>query len=819
MGKFLEDIRYGWRVLRKSPGFMAIAVLTLALGIGANSAIFSFVHAVLLQPLPFPHAKRLVLIWETDPNRQVTRGVVAPAELLDWRQQAHSFESLGALRTWFYNLSGGTEPEQVWGMSVTTNFFDVLGVSPLLGRAFLPSESVPGRDQVAILSHSLWMRRFGGDPAVLGRSLTIDQKPYTIVGVLSADFSLYGTSRDYQVWLPSAWNTAQLRRDAHSLVVLGRLSPGVSIAQAQAEMSTLLSREQQQYPDEDQGLGIRVTGMHDELTHKLRPALLTLMCAVGFVLLIACANVANLLLARAATRQREVAVRAALGAGRMRLFRQFLTESLMLGLLGGVAGAAVAVGGLRLLLTVLPRAGGYGEIPHLEWIRINIPVLLFTLGIAVATGIIFGLAPALQNSRTDLSECMKEGGRGSTVRHGRAVRSALVISETALALVLLVGAGLLIENFVRLLNQDVGFRPENLLTMQVWMPAAKYASEQELVSFVQQARDRLAALPGVRSVSAINFLPLTGWGDFTDFSIEGRPAPQKGEEFTSQYRVIDPGYFQTMDIPLKAGRYFAEADNSGAPGVAAISESLARQYWPNENPVGKRIRLDALPSSSPWQPNARTDWLTVTGLAGDVHDSDLDEKSMPQIYLPFAQNPSRIMRFVLRVDGDPANLTGAAARTVASVNGDQAVTEVETMEGFVSQALSQRRLNMSLLAVFAFVAIFLASIGIYGVVAYSVSQRTHEIGIRIALGAQPSQVLRLIVGQAMKLALAGIAIGLLASVFLARLLSSSLLGVQSGDPLTFAGVAGTLVLVALVASYLPARKAMRVNPMIALRHE
>jgi putative ABC transport system permease protein len=819
MGDFLQDLRYGLRVLRKTPVFTAVAVLTLAVGIGANSAIFSLAHAILLQPLPFPQSDHLVMVWETDLNRQVTRGIVAPAELLDWSQQAHSFESLGALRTWFYNLSGGSEPEQVWGMSVTPNFFDVLRISPSLGRSFLPSEGTPGHEQVVILGHGLWLRRFGGDTAVLGHTLTIDQKPYTIVGVLPADFSLYGTGRDYDIWMPFAWDRAQLRRDAHSVIVMGRLAPGISILQAQAEMATLLSREQRQYPDEDQGLGIRVVGMHDDFSHRLRPAVLVLMFAVGFVLLISCANVANLLLARAATRHREMAVRAALGASRLRLFRQLLTESMILAILGGILGIAVAGGGLGLLLAVLPRSGGYGEIPHPEWIRINIPVLLFTFGIAVVTGIIFGLAPALQISRADLSESMKEGGRDNTDRRGRAIRSALVISETALALMLLVGAGLLIESFVRLLKQDVGFRTENLLTMQVWMPPARYPSDPQVVSFVEQARDRLAALPGVRSVSAINFLPLTGWADFSDFFIEGRPAPQKGQEFTSQYQVIDPEYFQTMGIPLKAGRNFTVADDPSGGGVAIISESLARQYWLGENPIGKRIRLIPPDAPGPWQADTRTDWLTIAGLAGDVREKDLGEKPMPQIYLPFAQNPSRIMRFALRVDGDPAMLTGAVRHAVASVNADQAVTEVETMDDYVSDALSRPRLNMWLLAALAVLAIILASIGIYGVVMYSVAQRTHEIGIRMALGAQPSAILRLIVGQAMRLALAGIGVGLMASFLLTRLLAGALFGVRSSDPLIYAAVAAMLAAVAIVASYLPARRAVRVDPMIALRYE
>ena len=819
MDEFLQELRYGWRVLVRSPGFTAIAVLTLALGIGANTAIFSLVHAILLEPLPFPSSNRLVMLWETDPNRQVTRGIVAPAELLDWQRQARSFESLGALRTWFYNLTGGAEPEQVWGMSVTPNFFDVLKISPSVGRFFVPSEGTPGHEQVVVLSHALWMRRFGGDPSVPGRTLTIDGKPYTIIGVLPAGFSLYGTSRPFDIWMPFAWNPAQLKRGAHSVIVMGRLAPGVTVAQAQAEMSTVLSREQQEYADEDQGLGIRVVGMHRDFSSRLRPAVLVLMFAVGFVLLIACANVANLLLARAATRQREAAVRAVLGATRMRLFRQLLVESVMLALLGGLAGIAAAMGGLRLLLAVLPRAGGYGEVPHPEWIRVNTPVLLFTLIIAVLTGVLFGLAPAFLVSGANLSESMKEGGRGSTVRRGHAVRSTLVVCETALALVLLIGAGLLVESFVRLLGQDVGFNTKNLLTLQVWMPSERFPSNDEVVNFVQQARERLAALPGVQSAAVIDFLPLTKWADFSDFSIEGRPPRKKGEEFTSQYAVIDPGYFHTMEIPLKAGRSFNSGDIAGAPGVAIINQVLARQYWPGENPIGKHIKLSPTDTPSPWQADLRTDWLTIVGLVGDVRESDPAEKPSPQIYLPFAQNPSRIMRFALRVDGDPPALDQAVRRAIASLNSEQPVTELETMDGYLSETLSQRRLNMFLLAAFAVLSILLAATGIYAVVAYSVAQRTHEIGIRMALGAPPSSVLRLIVGDVMKLVLTGIAIGAAASLLLVRLLAGILFGVQPGEPLIFAAIALLLALVAFVASYVPARRAMGVDPMTALRYE
>jgi len=819
MSKFFQDLRYAWRVLGKNPGFAAVAILTLALGIGANSAIFSLVHAILLEPFPFPHADRLIMVWETDPNRQVTRGIIAPAELLDWQEQARSFENLAGWQTWFYNITGGNEPEQVWGTTVTPNFFNVFGVSPALGRAFQLNEGAPGHEQVVVISHALWMRRFGGNAGALGRSMEIDGKPYTIIGVMPPGFSVFGTSRQYDLWIPFAWNRAQLRRDAHSVIVFGRLKPGVTVAQAGAEMRTLLRRQQQEYPDEDQGIGIRVVPMREDVTTGLRPALLVLMCAVGFVLLIACANVANLLLARAATRQREIAVRAVLGAGRMRIFRQLLTESVLLGLLGGVGGVVIALGGLRLLLAILPRSGGYGEIPHPEWIGVNGPVLLFTLGIAVLTGLIFGLAPALQISRINLSESMKEGGRGTTTRRARAIRSGLVVLEVALSLILLVGAGLLMESFVRLLNEDIGFHPENLLTMQVWLPPSRYPSDEQVTAFLRQAVENLSVLPDVRGATAINFLPLTGWGAFSDFSIEGRPAPPKGHEFSAQYRVITPNYFSTMGITLKEGRAFTSSEAPQSAGVVIINQSMARQYWPGEDPIGKRIRLDLPEEHGPWQPHARTDWLTVVGLVGDVREWELGDRTQAQIYLDSSQNPSRIMRLVVRTGKDPAALSEDARHSIMAINSDQSVTELKTMDEYLSEALSQRRLNMSLLAVFAGLAVFLATVGIYGVVAYSVVQRSHEIGIRMALGAQPKSVLRLILGQSMLLALAGIAIGLGASFFLTKLIASMLFGVTARDPFIFAGVSLLLGVVALLASFIPARRAMRVDPLDSLRYE
>jgi putative ABC transport system permease protein len=820
MKTFWDDLRYGWRMLRRNPGFAAVAILTLAVGIGANAAIFSVVNAVLLRPLPFPESDRIVFVWETFAARNLVHGTASAAEFLDWRDQNHVFDELSAMRILFYNVTGKGEPEQLWGVTASGNFFRLLGVKPFLGRDFLPEEEQLGHEQVVILSYNTWQRHYGGDPGIIGKSIALDDKPYTVIGVLPRGFSLFGTTRQLDLWVPFAFNRAQLDREAHSMLVFGRLKRGVPITQAQAEMDTIFAALKKQYPGIDQQDFPRVVRVHDDLTLAYRPALLVLLAAVGFVLLIACANVANLMLARAATREREIALRATLGAGRGRILQQLLTESALLALIGGAFGILVAYGGLHLLRAALPATGGYGEIPHLDWIGIDGSVLAFTLGVSLLTGIIFGLAPAIQISRSELYESLKEGSRGSTGgRRSHFVRSALVVSEVALSLVLLVGAGLLIRSFVLLMNENLGFNPSHLLTMQLWLPESHYPPGQPAVNFYQQALDRVAALPGVKAVSAINFLPLTGWRDYCDFDIAGRAKPPSGEEFTSQYRVIDWRYPQTMGIPLKEGRNFASYDGPDAQGVVLINEALAHEYWPNDNPVGQQIRLNFPATRTPFQPVPREGWLTIVGVIGDVHDWEWGDEKVAQLYLPYPQNASRIMRLAVRSDGDPSQLTSAIRHAIEAVDPNEPVTEVSSMDEFLATALSQRRLSMLLLGIFAGVATLLAAVGIYGVMAYAVSQRSHEIGIRMALGAESGDVLRMVVGDGMRLAGIGLVLGIAGSFIAVRYMESQLYGVKATDPLTFVGVATGLAIVAFAACYFPARRATRVDPLVALRYE
>lgn len=819
METFWKDLRYGWRMLRRNPGFAVVAVLTLAIGIGANAAIFSVINTILLQPLPFKDSSRIMNVWDTDPNRGITSGTVSAAEFLDWREMNRSFSELDAFRTSYVTLTGNGDPEQVWGVQISGGFFRMLGVEPALGRDFRPEEETPGHEQVILISHSLWERRFGANPAILGKSILLDYKPYTIIGVLPKDFSMFGTSTSLDVWLPFAFNRAQLNREDHELIVFGRLRNGVSIPQAQAEMETIQANLKKQYPGVDQENGIRVASFSDNLSAKIRPALLVIMAAVGFVLLIACANVANLMLARAASREREIALRSTLGAGHRRILRQLLTESVLLALIGGAFGVLVAFGGLRLLHYALPPAGP-GEIPHSAGIGIDWRVLVFTIGVSLLTGILFGLAPALQISRSHLSESLKEGSRGSTSgRRSHLVRSGLVVSEVALSLMLLVGAGLLLRSFVILLTQDLGFNPSNVLTMQVWLPANHYPEEARVIDYFQQATDRIAALPSVESASAIDFLPLTRWTSFCNFDIAGRTPPSEKEPFTSHYRVIDWRYFRTMGTPVKEGRGFAASDTANSQPVAIINQALAQRYWPNQNPLGKLIRIHHQSPVPTYDADKQAGWLTIVGVVASTQDWEWGESQLPLLYLPFVQNPSRLMRFVVRSHGDISALTAGVRHVTASIDPDQPVTDVHTMDGLLAAALSQRRLSMTLLVIFAAIASILAAIGIYGVLAYAVTQRWHEIGIRMALGAEPRDVLRMVVGDGMRLAGLGLAIGLVASLVLMRYLRSELYGVKSSDPLTFVCVAVGLLLVAFAACYFPARRATKVDPLAALRYE
>ncbi len=820
MGAIWQDLRYGARMLRRNPGFALVAILTLAIGIGANVIIFSMVDGVLLRPLPFPDSKRIVTVWETDVNRNIEHGTASAAELLDWQDLNHSFQQLSGTRGLYFTITGNGGAEQVLGSQVSGNFFRMLRIAPIRGRDFSSEDEQPGHENVVILNYELWQRHYGGDPGIIGKTISLDDKPFEVIGILPRDFTLYGISPEFEIWQPFAFTRAQLDREDHELVVFGRLRDHVTLPQAQGEMESILARLKQQYPGIDQKNGIRVVGFHDELVKPLRPGLLLLLAAVGFLLLIACANVANLMLARASVREREIAIRASLGAGRRRILFQMLTESFLLALIGAAVGIVLAYVGLQLFHEVMPPAAGRGQIPHVDWIAINGRVLGFAVIIGLFTAVIFGLAPAIQVARSELYESLKEGSRGSTGgRRSHFARSVLIVSEIAFSVLLLIGAGLLVRSFARMMSEDLGFNPSKLLTMQVFLPEAHYSSVPSIMNFDRQIVDRVAALPGVNSASAVNFLPLTGWTGFSDFDIAGRSTPASGEQFTAAYRVADWRYVRTMEMVLKEGRDFTAADGPDSGGVVLINEALANRYWPGQDPVGMQIKLKMPATLRPWDAQTRTGWLTIIGIVGDVRDWSWSEPKIAQLYLPATQNASKIMRIVVRASGDPTQLTSAVRQVVESVDPNLPVTEVSSMDELLKIVTAQRRLNMALLAFFAAVAAVLAAIGIYGVMSYAVTQRSHEIGIRMALGAEPRNVLGMMVSEGMKLALLGVAIGTVSAMVVSKYLESQLYGIKAHDPLTFAIVAVGLGVAALAACYFPARRATKVDPLSALRYE
>ncbi|MGH9732352.1 MAG: ABC transporter permease [Candidatus Acidiferrales bacterium] len=821
MGTLWDDLQYGGRLLLKSPVFTLIAVATLALGIGANTAIFGIVNAVVLRPLPYPNQQQLVNVWETDSNRKIKHGSVPPGDFFDWRAQNQVFQGISAFQFDVFNLTGAGEPEQVWGGRVSADFFDLFGLKPIVGRTFRPDEAQPGHDRVVIISHAIWARHFASDPNVVGHSVTIDDNPYTVIGVLPADFNLLGLSRQFEVWVPLALSPSDIRRDNPSLIVFARLKPDVTIARANLDMDDISRRLSMEYPATNQGVGTSVVSMQELMRRGFGNPLLLLLASVGLVLLIACANVANLLLARAAGREKEVAIRSTLGAGRLRIVRQLLTESVLLGLVGGAAGLLLGYGGLKILPAILPPSGGIDEIPRINMAGISGTVFAFTIGVAILTGIIFGLAPAFQFSKTNLAESLKESGRSSTggVKR-RLTRNLLAIVEVGLSLVLLIGAGTLIRSLRSLLDSNPGFNPKNVLSMQVWLPESHHPGTAQTREFFQQLIERMRAIPGVNAASAINFLPLTSWTDFANFDIAGRPSPPPRQEFVAHYRVIDSRYFQTMQVPLIRGRYFTDTDNQSAQGVAIVNQTLARQYWANQKAIGQRVRIHLQESKSvPWRPGASDAWLTIVGIVADTNERKPGDQSGGELYLPYLQTPSRMMRIVLRTSGRPESLAGAARQVVQAIDPNQPVTEVQSMEQLVSASVSSESLNAILLTFFAALAVILAGIGIYGVISYGVEQRTHEIGIRLALGAQPRDVLHLIVRQGVRLALIGILIGLGAAFGLIRVLSVAMFGVKSIDlPSSIIAVV-VLFLVAFFACYIPARRATRVDPVQALRYE
>jgi putative ABC transport system permease protein len=815
METFWQDLRFGLRMLMKKPGFTATAVLTLALGIGANTAIFSVVNAVLLKPLAYKEPERLVMMNHLYPKLDLKASVSAIG-YTHYRDNSQTFESLMAFSSWQVNLTGAGEPERLSGIAVTASFFPTLGVDAARGRVLLAEENQPGRDKVVVLTDALWRRRFGADPNIVNQTILLNGESYLVVGIMPQGFQFgreFGQVVD--LFSPIVFTEAQLqpgRWRNEFLTVLARLQPNVTIEQAQAEMDAIAGNVRQQYfgggdAADPSSWGLLLRSVHELVVGDIRPALLVLLAAVVLVLLIACANVANLLLARAASRQKEVAIRAALGASRLRMIRQFLTESLLLSLAGGTLGTLLAIGGINLLLKLNQEL-----IPRSNEIGVDSRVLFFTMGLSLLTGIIFGLVPALHSSKTDLQETLKEGGRSGSSSAKRGVRNALVVVEIALALVLLIGAGLLVRSFTKLQEVAPGFNPQNLLVMQLSLPGNQYREAQQIDNFFQQALERIQALPGVQAAGVASTVPMSGNNSSGSFAIEGR-TPQPGEMSPWGNRwLAGATYFQAMNIPLVQGRYFDDRDVAGAPPVAIIDESMKRKYWPDENPLGKRISFQRDPQGNPI-------WREVVGVVGHVRHKGLEGESPVQYYLPHRQQPGGGMFMVVRAAQDPSSLAPSVRGAIQSVDRELPIYRVTTMEQVVSDSMTQRRFALTLMSIFALVALILAAVGLYGVMSYSVTQRTHEIGIRLALGAGRGDVLKMVVGQGLLLALIGVAIGLTAAFGLTRLMAALLFGVSAIDPLIFASLPLLLGGVAAAASWIPARRATKVDPMVALRYE
>ena len=802
-----QDVRFALRTMRRSPGFTAVAVLALALGIGANTAIYSVVDGVLLRSLPYADEDGLVVVLHGGDYP------VAPANFRDWREQSRAFERMGAAQYWTANLMSESGSEQIMALQITADVLPLLGVQPAMGRSFTADEEVPGNDRSVILGHALWQRRFAGDPAILGRKLNLGGRPFTVVGVMPESFRFapfWATKAE--MWVPLAFPPDVAASRVHnSLRPFARLRPGVSLEAAQADIAAITGRLERAFPGTNQD--VTVMSLKEKVVGPIRPQLVVLLCTVAFVLFIACANLAHLLLARAAARQREHAVRAALGASRSRLVRQLLTESILFAVLGGAAGLVLALWGVPLLVALQP-----GDIPRLEEVGVDGRALLFMVAVSLLSGFAVGLAPALQASRVDLAPSLKDGGRGAGDGRRKArLRGLLVVSQVALTLALLVGAGLMIRTFAALRAIDPGFDPEDVVTMTVSLAGSSQAAPARRIGFFEELVREVEAQPGVTSASIINHLPLAGDTWSMRYAVEGRPPPAPGQEPRAIYRVVMPGYFETMKIPLVRGRDVSAADAERAPAAVVVNERLARTQWPGQDPIGKRIDIEGTGR-----------WLTVVGVAKDARQASWSAPSQSEVYIPFGQGQMYLeilsearmyMTLVARTGIDPAATVPAIQRAVRGLDAHVTLSDVHTMERVVELANARPRFYLVLLAAFAGLALTLAFIGIYGVMSYSVSQRTHEIGVRMALGARRRDVLLLVLRQTLIMTVAGIAIGLAASVALARLMASLVYGVSPVDPLTLVSVAGLLALVAAAATYVPARRATRIEPMIALRSE
>jgi predicted permease len=805
-------MRYAFRTLRRSPGFTIIALLTLALGIGANTAIFSFVNGVLLKPLPYRDPHGIVMVWEKPPGGD--RNGISTLNFLDWQKQNTVFEHMAAINFGgSVTLTGSGRPEELPGVRVSASYFDIFGAQAALGRTFAPDEDQLGKSQVVILSHRLWENRFGADASMVGRTLILSGKPCTVIGVMPAHSPF---DRSFaQLWMPLAFEPRDMTRDYHWILSFARLKRGVTLETAQAAMNAIGARIAEAYPGSNKGWGVTVDRFEDQIVgRQLRRSLLVLLAAVGAILLIGCANLANLTLARGAAREREIAVRASLGAGSWRLIRQLLMENLLVAGAGGALGLALGYAMIRGLIRLAPPF----SLPSEADVSIDLNILLFTLAISLLTALLFGLAPAVHAARVDPASSMKEGGRSSTSGAARArLRSALIVSEVALAFVLLAGAGLLVGSFFRMLQVDTGFSSTNVITARLPIARDRFAHPEQLIQYMRLQDARLRAAPGVRDVAFSNVLPMQGWGDGMPFLIAGRPFVDRANRPPCFYKRVTGSYFRTLAIRLMRGRTFTDRDSKGSAPVAVINEEMARRYFKGEDPIGKRILIQEILYGQPGLEN-EIPW-EVIGMVGDEQTGSLIDNKSPGLYVPFEQSPTNDVNMVLRGSLDPRTLTSAINAAIHGVDKDQAIADLQTLEQIEAGTVSSDRMQTMLLAIFAALALLLAAVGIYGVISYSVTQRTHELGIRAALGASRGSLLSMVIRRGMRLTLMGLAIGFVGALALTRLLGSLLFGISPRDPMTLAVVAGVLSTVALLACYIPARRAAAVDPMVALRYE